>query len=151
MNKKQAKRLLKLADHIVDPAKRGLGKFDFSRIMDRYPLCGTVGCALGECPTAFPKQWTRRVYNNCSAHEAFVSYAVSLKSHFGEGPFGSAQIFFGLTEDETFALFQPFSQFYIQPSLPNLGSKATPKEVAANIRVFIRRKGYTLKSLRGKL
>ena len=48
------KRLLKLAKHLEK--NRVLDKFDF-KIVFKRSHCGTSGCAMGELPYCFPRQW----------------------------------------------------------------------------------------------
>ena len=53
------KRLLKLANHLLK-GKLGHKRFDFSVFNQHYKsnnLCGSRGCALGEMPIVWPKQW----------------------------------------------------------------------------------------------
>lgn len=120
MNKK---RLLKLAKHL-ESGKLGHAHFDFTTFHEGKPTklhCGTSGCALGECPVVFRKDWE------------FEGREVSLRGkHLGA--YLSAEIFFGLQQREVYELFNPFTQW------SRLHASATAKEVAANIRAFIERK-----------
>lgn len=63
MTKIGIKRLLKLADHL-EHGKLGHKIFDYSAYNTTddyktalYGKCGTHGCAIGECPIAFPGSW----------------------------------------------------------------------------------------------
>lgn len=52
-------RLMKLAEHL-ESGTLGHDNFDFSawnRGNRKENNCGTNGCALGECPILFPKEW----------------------------------------------------------------------------------------------
>jgi hypothetical protein len=95
-------------------------------------ICGTAGCALGECPAVF-KQWK------------FIKDQVVLKgSQHGVHPFADARDFFGLDVDEAEHLFNPDSQ---QPNAyggKRLDDTASRIQVAANIRAFINLKKLEL-------
>lgn len=128
------KRLEKLATHL-EKGKLGHKTFDFSQFNGGFepdqPLntCGTAGCAIGECPIIFKKQWffddegIPNVYG-CS------------------NSFSSAKEFFKLGYFEYITLFTPESESddYSFNKVKRLTKKATPKQVAANIRRFIKYK-----------
>lgn len=131
------KRLLKLAKHLKR-GKLGHKKFDFSYLnADEYGSemthngCGTLGCAIGECPFVFPKHWK------------FLNGGVVLfgtkKNKLWLG-LSQAEKFFGLDEEERWHLFHPISQTPELYGGRNLGYRARPKSVAANIEAFIKRK-----------
>jgi hypothetical protein len=149
----QFKRLEKLEQHLRR-GKLAHKKFDFgcfnSDISFDYTygekeknydsprnICGTAGCALGECPAVF-KQWK------------FVKDQVVLKnSPHGVHPFADARDFFGLDVDECEHLFNPDSQ---QPNIYGgkcLNDTASRIQVAANIRAFINLKKLELE--KGKI
>lgn len=85
MNKVQAKRMLKWADHI-EKGKLGHERFDM-RWLHRsgaYTLdgfCGTVGCALGELPVIFPRLF-RFVGNGVRKIKDDWFVFAALKEHF---------------------------------------------------------------------
>jgi hypothetical protein len=135
-----AERLLKLADHL-DSGKLihknfNFGGFNFSdgdgevdpAITAEHPGCGTAGCALGECPAAFPGEWV------------FDSRALPvLKGSDHSAPLRSAAEFFSIDADEVDHLFWPNMQ---EPDVyggVKCGSDAAPAVVASNIREFVAR------------
>lgn len=96
MNKE---RLLKLANFV-----KKLDKDDFDLGVVRQELeCGTIACAIGWCPNAFPGEVYYHSFHkeNCSVYlsDAFVF-------PIGNGMSG-AMLFFGLTEQEFHFLFTP--------------------------------------------
>ncbi len=125
-------RLLKLADHL-EYGKIGHAKFDFSVLNSdetRLPMrgkCGTLGCAIGECPIAFPEDWGFfetgiRIFNNPAADE-----------------WRSVTEFFQITQYAAQHLFMPFDQDVEKYGGEHLGDNATKEKVAANIRVFVKK------------
>jgi hypothetical protein len=141
-------RLQKLADHL-EFGQLAHVEFNFADYNGIYshagvavnrvgeapiPGCGTVGCAIGECPAVF-KQWTFRGNNICSA-EPVLKDAKAFES-----PLISGARFFGLKLVEARHLFYPHAQLGIYGGTP-LARKATKEEVAKNIRAFL----YTLKT-----
>lgn len=126
--------LNKLAD-FLDTLPRS--HFDLSIVQGRVPAtkentCGTVGCAIGWCPTVFPRL--------CRAPSASIYglWAVNgRKINMWSG--GHAEVgrrLFGISNDDAYALFTPGEP------LPDgegatLGSTATPKQVAKRIRTYI--------------
>lgn len=136
-----ATRLLKLARHL-EKGKLGHEKFDFSTINGSRSDggCGTAGCAMGEFPVVWPKDWQ---WNKCGS--------VSLNGVDG-GTRGAVK-FFGIRQDEAEHLFIPYYQHPNNYQHPNiygwimLDNSATKEQVAANIRAFVRhqRKQQTMK------
>lgn len=134
------KRLLKLAHHL-ESGKLGHEKFYFGQWNTDKCLCqmqkngcGYAGCAIGEAPFAFPRQWR------------FHKGHPRLKG-IRTGPLGQAIIpeisamkFFGLEQDELDHLFIPCLQSPSEFAGTQLNRDATPRQVAANIRAFIKRK-----------
>lgn len=129
MNKE---RLLKLAKHL----ERGqLGHKNFS--FAHYNIsasggydesgCGTMGCAIGECPIIFPKFWH---FNEMTEP--------LLRTDDGNDPIRSAMEFFDISRNEAFHLFMPSSQSPHYYGGQYLNGRATKEEVAANIRAFIK-------------
>lgn len=145
------RRLLKLAEHL-ERGKLIHAVFDFSVLnvtcsdleqwnsfkKDNcgYPLgvtsypphkCGTLGCALGEMP-AVSKKW-----NFSKESEPHLKGS-------RKGSFDSAEGWFGLEEQEAAHLFAPGEQEPKYYGGDLLGRNATAKQVAANIRAFIKKK-----------
>jgi hypothetical protein len=118
------KRLEKLATHL-EKGKLGHDKFDFSRYTAEGD-CGTSGCALGECPTLFRKHW--RFYH--------IGDPIVADNDF---PIESAQSFFGLDHGQAKHLFYPLCQNTRIYGGRMLGNKATRRQVASNIRAFIKK------------
>jgi hypothetical protein len=120
-------RLLKLADHIVDRTKRGHKKFDFSTVTDSISnTCGTAGCAMGECPIAFPKSFK------------FVTGGlVRLKRNSNQWLEKDIAQFFGLSGSQVNHLFYPgLQQTTLYGGKPlNMASKAA--QVRKNILAFL--------------
>lgn len=123
------KRLLKLADHL-ESGKLGHKKFYFGAYnRDRYlddpkPYsCGYMGCAIGECPIVFPRDWQFNAaaepgLRNGGVHELYA-----------------AQDFFSIERDEASALFMPdWKRWWTDSTLP---VSATRKQVARSIRQFV--------------
>ena len=129
-------RLKKLADHLIK-GELGHDKFDFYTYNELFNGeykrngCGTIGCAIGECPIIFPKDWCfskiikdpklRRVNHSCQIEQ------------------DSGMMFFGLTLEQYCHLFVPYHQSNVFGG-KQLGRKATAKAVGNNILVFIKPK-----------
>ncbi len=137
-------RLLKLAKHL-ESGKLGHKKFDFSMVSGgaKKPYtCGTSGCALGECPIVFPRDWKFGLLDVTGwMDETFVSLK---DTKYDSGDFVNdiaikdAKKFFGLTHKQALHLFYPSSQ---NPSLYGgdyIDETATRKQVASNIREFVK-------------
>ncbi len=131
MERKYRERLLKLAKHL-ESGKLGHKNFDFTVInagMTQPNLCGTNGCACGELPIVFPKTF-----------EFYQEGEVNLK----DGSLGDWEMdvrkFFDIQDDELNHLFIPNCQDTKRYCGNALGNKATPKEVAKNIREFVKAK-----------
>jgi hypothetical protein len=135
------KRLLKLAAHLRS-GKLGHERFDFSVINAdssgdelTHNGCGALGCAIGECPIAFPRQW---VFKN--GQPELRGFAVRYGIWDDTPAFQCAPGFFGLDDLELNHLFVPNRQ---RPDIfggKELGGSATAKQVAANIEAFVKRK-----------
>lgn len=122
-------RLLKLAKHL-EKGKLGHKRFDFTswNVGEASKNgCGTAGCAVGECPIAFKKQW-----------RFDVDEMPTLKIKTTNDPFNDAKKFFGLNAEQTFHLFIPNSQRCENYGGRVLGGRASPKQVASNIMEFIK-------------
>lgn len=139
MKKVYKERLSKLADHL-DSGKLGHKKFDFDHwnhvqfgedFDDKG--CGTCGCAIGECPIIFPRQWEfranfpvlKKIQNQ---HEECVTPVTK-----------SGTEFFGLEHPEFRHLFTPMGQDTEAYGGKTLSAKARRKSVASNIREFVAR------------
>jgi hypothetical protein len=128
-------RLIKLAEHL-ETGKLGHEQFRFKHLnMNQGPLgpvhcetgCGTMGCAIGECPIAFPGEWE------------FKGGVPTLSGEYGpefaDWAF-SAQEFFGINHIMMAHLFIPHAQKENYGG-GELSPSATKEEVARNIRLFV--------------
>lgn len=128
MKKVYKDRLLKLAEHL-EKGKLGHKKFDFAVYNcgeEDKRGCGTNGCAIGELPILFPRKWKFDFFGN-------PRLKIGSASEMADG-----KEFFNLDNDEYNHLFVPQ---YQTPHLfggKYLGDNATRKQVAKNIRSFIR-------------
>ncbi len=121
-------RLLKLATHL-ESGKLGHEVFDFEQWNDAQgPRCGTCGCAIGECPIAFPDEW------------GFDAFGVPELIGEKWGARNGSRIFFELTEDQMEHLFLPESQMPHLFGGVDLNGLATAAQVAANIRAFVEKR-----------
>ena len=142
MRKVYLDRLTKLGNHLLKK-KLGHVEFYFGHYHVNFDapkgFCGTSGCALGECPTAFPKQWKFNETDDPVIKE-------------NTPPFESATIFFGITRSEANHLFAPHYQIprMLHPNLKRqeLGDKATAKEVSENILHFVEIKKKEVSNVR---
>jgi hypothetical protein len=135
MKKLYKTRLEKLATHL-ESGKLGHKKFDFSVVNSNrekdatlYPnyTCGTNGCAIGECPIVFKRQWQFGRWGDVNLIRASTNDC-----------FLDAEKFFGITEEESTGLFLPEEVIPWRASPHSrLGLSATRKAVAKNIRDFI--------------
>jgi hypothetical protein len=131
-------RLLKLAEHL-DKGKLGHKRFDFKTFNnDVAPShakkkagkyigahgCGTNGCAIGECPFAFPEHWSIQEDGHTKLEGCYY------------GGFQGAMKFFDLDWDDTTFLFMPA---YNADELAEgkLSTRAGRHQVAAHIRKFV--------------
>lgn len=115
MNKE---RLLKLANHL-EFGVLGHISFNFSRlnegsIINEKTLCKTNGCAIGECPIAFPEDWEFRQFG--ASIGEYIEVIPSLKVYSRDNTivsssvspsFRSAELFFDIDEKESEILFIP--------------------------------------------
>lgn len=126
-------RLELLATHL-EGGKLGHEEFYFSSYnatRDFEPAghkCGTLGCALGECPIVWPDDWK------------FRKYDVGLLSEGGCTPIPAAMVWFCLDGDEVAHLFYPRAQAPERFGGSVLTGEASRYQVATNIREFIKRK-----------
>jgi hypothetical protein len=133
------KRLEKLATHL-EKGKLAHDSFDFSTLHD-HRGCRSVGCALGECPFVFPNHWHMA--------QTFPKLTPLLKiSPFGSST-GDAVKFFGISDSAAEHLFHPYLQSVDLYGGKRLSAGATRKQVAANIRAFIKRQSKPAKAKAG--
>ena len=140
MNYVHKKRLLKLADFLD---KLPPEKFDFDKIVYGSELpnktlsCGSVGCAIGWCPVVFPRLVMYEQYDTDSDSGIRVKHRISGYDNYRY----IARELFGVNPHrEAFALFSPGWDGDMEREvlgLPDIGSDATPKQVAKNIRKFV--------------
>lgn len=130
-------RLLKLAAHL-ESGQLSHKEFNFSffhlpfgslsaslATPEDANLCGFAGCAVGECPAVFPKRWR------------MARFGPKLKGTRGLSTLEQAQKDFDLRQLEVQHLFIPGEQ---KPSTFGgrfLSDKATRRQVARNIRIFV--------------
>ena len=135
-----ARRLLKLARHLEawkKSKKKGHKFFDFSKITDSTEKgkCGSSGCAIGEMPIVFPKHLA---YNGTNKDTGYIT--IKLKGT-RKVDFNAARRFFELKKNDSFVLFAPDNQDFYEyrdVGLNYLCDNATPKDVAGNIRKFVK-------------
>lgn len=144
MKKLHKDRLLKLANHLKT-GKLGHKKFDFSVINvdpekddrgEEYK-CGTLGCALGECPIVFPRQWGFKRYKYGGVDPVLKN--PTDREYFGSQSFRDSEDFFGIDEEQSEHLFQPESQIPSEYGGRHLDENATRIQVANNILAFIKK------------
>lgn len=133
MNKIQVRRLEKLATHL-ESGKLGHEKFDFSQYNNSYDnKCGTMGCALGELPILFKRDWK---FDEIGAP--------SLRNSQSDFPYprSDAMNYFGISEKEANRLFYPIDEDDVElsPKGSILPPSATRKQVAKGIRKFLKEK-----------
>lgn len=123
--KPNTRRLLKLAKHLRGK-NRGHDRFDFGAISWENH-CGTAGCAIGELPFAFPKDFSL-VHSLCN----YVTMRGTRLFNFD-----AARRFFAITERQSTHLFTPNDQNTKRYGGKHLGIRATASQVAANIEAFV--------------
>jgi hypothetical protein len=139
------KRLLKLAKHL-ESGKLAHKKFNFGvwngdQSGDQLYVngCGYCGCAIGECPAVFKRDWMFRGgmprLRNASAAP------LATKNWLGEftrdWPRDSAVAWFGINQYELDHLFLPKQQKPEAYGGKRLKDTASPAQVARNIRAFV--------------
>ena len=135
------RRLLQLAEHL-EHGQLGHDEFSFNSY-HKTTECGTIGCALGECPTIWPECWmlvpdSSGYYRNMLwPHLRTLGNAAAKTDQ-------SASIFFNLTIEELSHLFYPNRQITHLYGGEDLGDDATKQQVAANIRAFVAIKAQAL-------
>lgn len=109
-------RLLQLAAHLRQ--EKLPIEWDFDTVMTK---CGTAGCALGNCVFLWPDKWN----------------PILQRPWLVDTVFAEAQYWFGISEEQSDALFN--SEGYERKCLefPNQADTLTPLEVAENIEWFV--------------
>lgn len=127
-------RLLKLADHL-DKGKLIHKEFYFGKYNDgplqnigKIKNCGTRGCAIGECPAVFPEHW-----------KFADSFDPILKNSETGSPVEDAEYFFDIDYNEYSHLFLPTCQHTQKFGGKSTDDTTTRKQVASNIRAFVKR------------
>lgn len=135
-------RLLKLAAHL-EKGKLGHDKFNFD-VWHRVN-CTSAGCAIGECPTIWPRAFRFSRVRYCSRDGASMGNVVLTGTRTTNH--AAAMKWFGVTEIEATHLFiptlYPEEDPQQNPKLYGgriLGPKAKPASVAANIKAFVAKK-----------
>ncbi len=141
------KRLLKLAD-FLDKLPRS--HFNFREIILEVPktkevACGTVGCAIGWCPTVFPrlcKAFKPRgimLYKDQSIVRA-IGHSIAVPKRFFGGIYGTHAVaayhLFGIPPNDAQSLFTPNMMSPADDGI--LSAEATPKQVAKRIRTYVK-------------
>jgi hypothetical protein len=140
-NEVTAKRLNRLGRHLLK-GKLGHKKFDFRFYNVHFlgngkaeatpKVCGTAGCAIGECPILFPDMWQ---FSDTGFPELRGDRIIST--------FGSAREFFGLEYFEFRHLFVPKAGHENRKTNPNqISGKASRKVVGRRILNFVRKQKH---------
>lgn len=126
-------RLKKLADHLLS-GKLGHKKFDFSswNRTEDYDggepyKCGYAGCAIGECPIVFKRDWEFGPKGNPSLKGMRNLYAAK-----------AGEFYFGIDGFAFNHLFVPNLQRPDRYGGRRLGDKAKAPSVAKNILTFLK-------------
>lgn len=133
-------RLLKLADHL-ESGELMHKEFNFTtwnRIEGKQQFgrngCGTMGCAIGECPMVFPESWEFRETNQ----DALIRFSPRLREDTKKSnPLDDAKVFFSLADKEAAGLFLPYYHPPWGDKYCYLGRHATAAQVAGAIRKFV--------------
>lgn len=113
-----ANRLRRLARHLRR-GKLAHKKFDFTVVNTDhsgrriFDHCGTAGCALGEFHVVFPTHFRNKFWVGCSNAEQFLAMS-----------------------------YQEAQDLFVPGSYPRLPRNSSPADVAANIIVFLKTKGF---------
>jgi len=138
MKKIHINRLKKLADHLRN-GKLGHQEFYFgayNKTTYDYDKkgCGTMGCAIGECPIIF-RDWKFKLSSKSLGLGKFIPIYKNYRK-----PHTSGEKFFGINTNEYRHLFIPSGQKTYWFGGKFLEKTATKKQVAANIEAFIKLK-----------
>lgn len=134
-------RLLKLAAHL-QKGKLGHDRFDFETW--HQVNCTSAGCAIGECPTIWPRafRFSRVVY--CFLDDVRKGNVILTGTRKQNEE--AAMKWFDLNSAEVVHLFVPTTSDNWRMQKPELyggrilGPKAKPAQVAANILAFVAKK-----------
>ncbi len=131
--KTKIERLLKLADHL-ESKNRHHKRFNFSILTSGKWIgetyCGTSGCAMGELPIVFPFHF--------KFENRYIPTVVYIPSPWNFITIGVAR-FFGINSCQVKHLFYPNSQLTDAFGGARLGEHASAKQVAKNIRAFVKK------------
>ncbi len=129
-------RLRKLAD-FLDALPRS--HFDFARVIGKVAPtkaneCGTVGCAIGWCPTVFPRLCKAEPLPAAPGRLRVRINGRRLRCSYSSGFSEAGIAIFGLSPSDVQGLFVPNRPSPADgKSLPD---QATPKQVARRIRTY---------------
>lgn len=125
MNKE---RLLQLAEHL-EHGKLGHKVFDFSQYNNSIEnTCGTMGCAIGECPIIWPNDWKFSIFGTPRMSTKPMETLAATRE------------WFDIDDESRLHLFTPFNQLVHIYGGESLDGEATKEQVAANIRAFVEKK-----------
>lgn len=144
MKKIHKERLIKLYEYMKQhQGKLYHKKFDFGTYFNTCSY-GTCGCMAGELPTIFPKYW-RWISQSTIQYLYPIMTQYSPNFHY---VFPNIKSFFGITDSEAHHLFSPGKQLaYIDKYYRNhdvLSTRATKRQVVANLHRFLKIKGVIL-------
>lgn len=132
-----AKRLIKLAEHLENGRPGGHKKFDFTVIHQNHGTekhCGSVGCAMGELPVVFPSYWKFAVDED--PDEDWGVAVIPKTENHSWFSYPEVAEFFGIDSSEAWGMFCPCYTRWWAPK-KNLPSNATAKQVAKSIRQYV--------------
>lgn len=133
------RRLLKLAGHLNTVPNKAF-KFDVVQLGEK-PIgpemtCGTTACAIGMTPLVFPR--LIEPYKIHRRRDGISMFGVRFIGKHNRPKYTeTAEELFGITSLEAHALFTPGGE-YMVVGLKILYAEATAKQVAKNIRTFVR-------------
>ncbi len=130
------KRLKILRDHLISE-NRYHEIFDIERMTGFYK-CKTAGCAIGECPAAFPDEWYIRYTKG--GMQALLIEMDQIADDGGFLSFRCVEYFFGI--DRTIS-----RNLFLGVSYSCLHSEVTPRMVADRIDEVITTKTLGLKTV----
>jgi hypothetical protein len=118
-------------------------RFDISMYSNHAPdHCDSRGCALGECPSLFPKDWEWSDYYD--GDKKLPSFP-TLKEYHNLRAWECAKIYFGISLIEAYHLFRSDSQYPNVFGGKHISFDATRDDVANNIRDFIKKNNTPIK------
>jgi len=144
MSKQKIKvsRLRKLSKHLRGE-NRAHKRFDFNEVckgkLDKEGnYCGSAGCAIGEFPAVWPREWK---WGNVYNFYGLVGVTVFCKGQRNktETSFTKVSGFFSITQSQVEHLFTPFKQNSNKFGGERLYKNATAEQVADNIDAFIKK------------